>query len=74
MIPAAAQTKDERAPEGAFSLELLRIYAARRSLQIEDLRLRNGNLWVRCDDNNPFISKTFQDWGFKYRPGSGWWR
>lgn len=73
-IPAAAQTKDERAPEGAFSLELLRIYAARRSLQIEDLRLRNGNLWVRCDDNNPFISKTFQDWGFKYRPGSGWWR
>lgn len=70
----SAQTKDERAPEGGFSIERLRLYAARRSLQIEDLRPRNGNLWVRCDDNNPFISKTLQDWGFLYRSGSGWWR
>ena len=73
-IPAAAQTRDERAPAAWFSDENLRIYAARRSLKIEDLRQRNGNLWVRCDDNNPFVSKTLEDWGFKYRPGSGWWR
>ena len=45
-----------------------------RLLAIDDLRERNGNLWVRTDDSDLRVNKVLLDWNFNYRAGKGWWR
>jgi len=42
-------------------------------LRIEDLRDRNGNLWVLTDDTDEYVSSQLRSWGFAYRSGRGWW-
>ena len=57
----------------AFSeRELSRLCGPRR-LRIEDLRDRNGNLWVLTDDTDGYVSSQLRSWGFAYRSGRGWW-
>ena len=57
----------------AFSVrELSRLCDSRR-LRIEDLRDRNGNLWVLTDDTDGYVSSQLRSWGFAYRSGRGWW-
>ena len=57
----------------AFSeRELSRLCDPRR-LRIEDLRDRNGNLWVLTDDTDGYVSSQLRSWGFAYRSGRGWW-
>ena len=52
--------------------ELSRLCDSRR-LRIEDLRDRNGNLWVLTDDTDGYVSSQLRSWGFAYRSGRGWW-
>jgi hypothetical protein len=42
-------------------------------LQVEDLRDRNGNLWVLTGDSSGYISNKLRSWGFAYKSGKGWW-
>jgi hypothetical protein len=61
-------------PIGEFSIAALTVFARARNLAVEDLRRMNGNLWVRTDDSDLEITKTLRNWGFRYRPGKGWWQ
>jgi hypothetical protein len=57
----------------AFSEGELSRFCDSRRLRIEDLRDRNGNLWVLTDDTNGYVSSQLRSWGFAYRSGRGWW-
>ena len=73
--PSVSQRLDLVAPTRgpAFSeRELSRLCDSRR-LRIEDLRDRNGNLWVLTDDTDGYVSNQLRSWGFAYRSGRGWW-
>lgn len=46
----------------------------RLGIKCEDLRDKNGNLWVFHDwPRDPRITPQLNEWGFTYRPGKGWW-
>jgi hypothetical protein len=57
-----------------FSLEGLHRFAEAVGFKVEDLRNRNGNLWVRTDDRNIEVKHVLSTWNFRYKPGKGWWR
>ncbi len=57
-----------------FSERALQEMAADHNLDIDDLRSRNGNLWVRTDDKNAEVSRLLIEWGFRYKALKGWWR
>lgn len=49
------------------------VFARIHGLRVEDMGEMNGNLWVRTDDNDLRVNKVLLDWGFRYKPGKGWW-
>ncbi|MCS6325515.1 MAG: hypothetical protein H8K06_00210 [Nitrospira sp.] len=49
-------------------------FIARHRLQIEDRRLKGGALWVRAADILAVIADPLKNWGFRYKPGKGWWK
>jgi hypothetical protein len=53
--------------------ELSRLCDTRR-LRIEDLRDRNGNLWVLTGDTDGYVSGQLRSLGFSFKAGKGWWR
>jgi hypothetical protein len=59
---------------GNFSKAGLHDFTQLYGLKVEDLKNRNGNLWVRADDSDPQINKVMLSWGFSYKSGKGWWR
>jgi hypothetical protein len=74
--PGWSRPRDEApsAREVALSeRELSRLCDTRR-LRIEDLRDRNGNLWVLTDDTDGYVSGQLRSWGFSFKAGKGWWR
>lgn len=62
-----------------FTTNQLRQFAARLGLTIEDNRDRGGCLWVKEElqfDGSPEwdrIRAQLQEWGFRWKPGKGWW-
>ena len=75
-VPDSSRSNDEARPAhgGAFSeRELSRLCDTRR-LRIEDLRDRNGNLWVLTDDTDGYVNSQLRSWGFSFKAGKGWWR
>ncbi|RZO91449.1 MAG: hypothetical protein EVA59_13300 [Limnobacter sp.] len=57
-----------------FSTDALRALAREYSLEVDDHRDKNGNLWVRADNENRTLSHILTSWGFKYKALKGWWR
>jgi hypothetical protein len=49
-------------------------YAQKVGIAIEDHRGKGGSLWLRIDDADPDINRQLTSWGFRHRPGRGWWR
>jgi hypothetical protein len=44
-------------------------------IYVRDMREREGNLWVALDKpEDSRMTPLLQAYGFKYRPGRGWWR
>lgn len=50
------------------------IFARNAGIAIEDHRSKGGSLWLRIDDADPDINRQLTSWGFRYKPGRGWWR
>jgi len=74
-LDAAAQTPTPPTSTGVkFSKRALADYARENGLKVDDKTEINGNLWVRTDDGNPQVNKVLLGWGFRYKPGKGWWR
>lgn len=60
--------------ETAFNDAALYSLVKKYNLKVEDNRGRNGNLWVHTHSNYLPLSTVLKSWGFKYKPGKGWWR
>jgi hypothetical protein len=72
--PSISRGELQTARGVAFSeRELSRLCDTRR-LRIEDLRDRNGNLWVLTGDTDGHVSGQLRSWGFSFKAGKGWWR
>lgn len=62
-------------PFGAQQEKELLNLCRKYDIYVRDMREREGNLWVALDkpeDNR--MTPLLQAYGFKYRPGRGWWR
>ena len=74
--PVSSRSHDETPPAHGIPFterELSRLCDTRR-LRIEDLRDRNGNLWVLTGDVDGYVSGQLRSWGFSFKAGKGWWR
>lgn len=74
--PVSSRSRDETRPAHGIPFserELSRLCDTRR-LRIEDLRDRNGNLWVLAGDTDGYVSGQLRSWGFSFKAGKGWWR
>jgi hypothetical protein len=58
----------------SFSNQELSWLCDTRRIRVEDYRDRNGNLWVRTDDKDRYVSDQLRSWGFSFKEGKGWWR
>jgi hypothetical protein len=57
-----------------YSRKVLDRFAERFGLQIEDMSLDGGNLWVRTDDSHIGINGVLLNWGFVFKNArKGWW-
>jgi hypothetical protein len=57
-----------------FSRADLEIFARVHSLQIEDMTMQGGSLWVHATDSDARISRVLTRWGFVLEAGKGWRR
>jgi EH_Signature domain len=53
--------------------EVLKLAEA-KGLVIEDLREKNGNLWIKTDSSDLEFGRLLARAGFKYKFGKGWWK
>ena len=60
--------------ETKYSRKLLDRFAERLGLQIEDMSMNGGNLWIRTDDSHIDINEVLLKWGFVFKDArKGWW-
>jgi hypothetical protein len=84
---ASAPTKRVAAPppepirqaeySAQFSHASLNRLARENGLQVEDKTPQGGSLWVRThgsDVTTSVVTQQLTRWGFKLRPGKGWWK
>jgi hypothetical protein len=60
-----------------FSHASLNRLARENGLQVEDKTPQGGSLWVRThgsDVTTSVVTQQLTRWGFKLRPGKGWWK
>lgn len=49
-------------------------FAAGWGLRVEDHRNKGGALWVIADERISAVAFALKAWGFRHKPGKGWWR
>lgn len=49
-------------------------FAAGWGLKVEDHRNKGGALWVIADERISAVAFALKAWGFRHKPGKGWWR
>lgn len=57
-----------------FSWTDLERHVAKHHLKVLDHRRKGGSYWVLLDNTLPELTNPLRAWGFKYKPGKGWWR
>lgn len=88
--PAAAAPREVRAartspptvppvppPDAApqpYSRSALQKFTREHGLEISDKSSVGGNLLVRTDASNEHINSVLTRWGFRNKPGKGWWK
>jgi len=58
----------------SYSHVALKRFAATHGLQIEDRTALGGNLWVRGGEGDERVGRVLTEWGFRVKPGKGWWK
>ncbi|XCY17547.1 EH signature domain-containing protein [Burkholderia sp. Ed8] len=58
----------------SYSHVALKRFAATHGLQIEDRTALGGNLWVRGGEGDERVGRVLMEWGFRVKPGKGWWK
>ena len=57
-----------------FSWSDLEKHVAEHHLKVLDNRRKGGSYWVLIDNTLPALTNPLRGWGFRYKPGKGWWR
>jgi hypothetical protein len=57
-----------------FSTNALVTWATAHQLTLDDKIDQGGCLWVLVGATDLTINQTLQNWGFRHKPGKGWWR
>lgn len=57
-----------------YSRHALESFVQQNGLKIDDKSSLGGNLWILAGSEDMKISNVLVDWGFKYKPGKGWWK
>ncbi|KVD94070.1 hypothetical protein WI90_08125 [Burkholderia ubonensis] len=58
----------------SYSNVALRRFAAIHGLEVDDKTSMGGNLWVRGASSDEMVNQVLTRWGFRAKPGKGWWR
>jgi hypothetical protein len=61
-------------PEKHFNWGEFGHFTSIYNMRVEDNRNKGGALWIRFSDVNDDINNQLVSWGFRYKPGSGWWK
>lgn len=64
----------QASPSRHASLQEISLFAGAAKIRIEDHRSKGGSLWLLASNEDPDINSQLTSWGFKHRPGRGWWR
>lgn len=70
---AAAWRAAAMAPQ-LYSRSALTRFAREQRLEIDDKTSVGGSLWVRTDDGDDEVNRVLTRWGFRNKPGKGWWK
>ena len=70
--PRKTSTQNQSAPQ--FSRQAFEAFVNLYSLKVDDNTQKNGHLWVCMGDSNTQVTQVLRAWGFRYKPGKGWWR
>ncbi|SKC69622.1 EH signature domain-containing protein [Paraburkholderia hospita] len=63
-----------RLPFGKDQERQLFAQCRRMGIEVKDMRDRQGNLWIVLDKpEDSRLTPLLKSYGFKYRPGRGWW-
>jgi hypothetical protein len=57
-----------------YSRSALNKFVRENGLIIDDKTASGGNLWVRVDGSDEVVGRVLTRWGFRNKPGKGWWR
>ncbi|MDM4765981.1 EH signature domain-containing protein [Pelomonas sp. SE-A7] len=68
--PAPQPTGDPQ----QYSRSALQKFTRDHGLEIDDKTSVGGSLWVRTDASNEHINAVLTRWGFRNKPGKGWWK
>lgn len=67
--------RSPRRGDNTFSEQALAVFLSEHGLRSEDLRPKNGALWVTTTGREtPGVAQQLRAWGFQLRQGRGWWR
>lgn len=73
-VPSKSKSSTLSSKYGSFEPHKLRALSESTGIDVADLRNKGGNIWAYTDSNDPELIQLFQDWGFQYRAGKGWWK
>ena len=62
------------ASRSLFSWSDLEKHVAKHHLKVIDHRRKGGSYWVLTGNAVPEVADPLRTWGFRYKPGKGWWR
>ncbi|MGZ8340263.1 MAG: EH signature domain-containing protein [Telluria sp.] len=57
-----------------YSRSALQKLIREHGLELHDKSSVGGSLWVRTDASNEHINSVLTRWGFRNKPGKGWWK
>ena len=58
----------------AYTRSALGKFAREHGLETDDKTRDGGSLWVRTDASDEFVNRVLTKWGFRNKPGKGWWK
>ena len=71
---AEPRTQQRDAPARTYFNEAdFKAFMQVHKLHYDDYRSIGGALWVRAEAH-PVLAPRLTSWGFRYKPGKGWWR
>ena len=72
--PAAATPAEDTVNSDTATDQMVRRFASSRGFEIDDKRPQGGNFWVVAGVEDVAVASALTRWGFRHRPGKGWWR